>query len=78
MKWIRIAVPLLLIGLGIMDFSKGVFSSKEEDMKKSRERFIKRIIAALMVFLVPIFVNLVLDLANKAWSDINTDTCINK
>ena len=78
MKWIRILVPLLLIGLGIMDFSKAVFSSKEDDMKKSRERFIKRIIAAILVFLVPIFVNLILDLGNKAWSNINKETCLNK
>lgn len=78
MRWIRILVPLLLIGLGIMDFSKAVFSSKEDDMKKSRERFIKRIVAAILVFLVPIFVNLILDLGNKAWSNINKETCINQ
>lgn len=76
MKWIRISVPILLIGLGIMDFSKAVFSSKDDDMKKAREKFIKRIVAAVLVFLVPIFVNLILDLANMAWSNINSDTCV--
>lgn len=45
-------------------------------MKKSREKFIKRIIAAVAVFLVPIFVNLILDLANMAWNNISSDTCI--
>ncbi len=54
MKWIRISVPILwLIGLGIMDFSKAVFSSKDDDMKKAREKFIKRIVAAVLVFFSP-------------------------
>ncbi len=76
MKWIRIAVPLLLIALGIFDFAKATFSSKEEDIKKNREIFIKRIVAAVLVFLAPILVNLILDLANSVWSWINPETCI--
>lgn len=76
MKWIRIFIPILLIGLGILDFTKATFSKTEEDMKKAREKFIKRIIAAVLVFLVPIFVNLLLDLANSVWSWINPETCI--
>ena len=76
MKWIRIFIPILLIGLGILDFTKATFSKTEEDMKKTREKFIKRIIAAVLVFLVPIFVNLLLDLANSVWSWINPETCI--
>lgn len=76
MKWIRIAVPLLLIALGIFDFSKATFSSKEEDIKKNREIFIKRIVAAVLVFLAPILVNLILDLANSVWGWISPETCI--
>lgn len=76
MKWIRIAVPLLLIVLGIFDFAKATFSSKEEDIKKNREIFIKRIVAAVLVFLAPILVNLILDLANSVWSWISPETCI--
>lgn len=76
MKWIRIAVPLLLIGFGIFDFAKATFSSKEEDIKKNREIFIKRIVAAVLVFLAPILVNLILDIANNVWNWINPNTCI--
>lgn len=76
MKWIRIFVPILLIGLGILDFTKATFSKTEDDMKKAREKFIKRIIAAVLVFLVPIFVNLLLELANSVWGWINPETCI--
>ena len=76
MKWIRITVPILLIVLGIIDFATATFSSKEDDMKKKRETFIKRIIAAVLVFLAPIFVNLLLDVAKDVWNWINPDTCL--
>ena len=42
MQWIRIFVPILLIGLGILDFTKAVFSKSEDDMKKSRKIFKKK------------------------------------
>ena len=76
MKIIRIAVPILLIVFGMTDFLRATFSNSEENIKKDRDRFIKRIIAAIIVFIVPIFVDLVLHLANKVWSDINPETCI--
>ena len=76
MKIIRIAVPILLIVFGMTDFLRATFSDSEENIKKDRDRFIKRIIAAIIVFIVPIFVDLVLHLANKVWSNINPETCI--
>lgn len=76
MNIIRIMVPILLIILGITDFFRATFNNSEDNMKKDRDRFIKRIIAAIVVFLVPMFVHLVLTLANSVWSDINPDTCI--
>ncbi len=76
MKVIRIVVPILLLIFGIIDFFRATFANGEDDMKKSRDRFFKRIIAAIIVFLVPIFVNLVLKISNTVWSDINQETCI--
>lgn len=76
MKVIRIAVPILLVVLGMTDFLRATFSDNEDNMKKDRDRFIKRIIAAIIVFIVPIFVNLVLNIANTVWGSINKETCI--
>lgn len=76
MNWVRIIVPILLIVFGTLDFAKSIFSGKEDDMKKNRERFIKRIIAAIIVFLIPTLINALLLLANKAWDWMNADTCI--
>lgn len=77
MDVIKIAVPILLLVFGIADFLKATFDNSEDEMKKNRDRFIKRIIAAVIVFLVPTFVNLILKLGNTVWSDINPNTCIN-
>ncbi len=76
MNVIRIAVPILLIVLGIVDFTKAVFSGDDKAMSKAQSTFIKRIVAAVIVFLVPIFVNLVLNIANEVWDYISLDTCI--
>ena len=72
---VKIAVPIILIGYGVLDFSKAMFSGTD-DMKKAQKNFLLRILAAILFFLLPIFVNLVLTLGNKVWSNINPDICI--
>lgn len=64
MDWIRIIIPVGLIGLGIFDFSKAVIASKEDEMKKAQQTFIKRLIIGIAIFFVPTVVNLIIDLAN--------------
>lgn len=75
MNVIKIAVPIILIALGIMDFTKAVFSG-EDEMKKAQKTFLKRIAAALIIFLSPILINLLLTVTNKVWNIINPNTCI--
>lgn len=72
----KIVVPILLVAFGIVDFTKAVFSSNENEMTKSQKTFFKRILAAILVFIAPIFINLILSLANEAWENISPDTCI--
>jgi len=59
---IQIAVPILLIIFGSFDLAKAVMAGKEDEIKKSQGTFIKRAIAAIIVFFVPIVVNIVLGL----------------
>lgn len=49
---IKIAVPILLIIFGMLDLGKAVIASKEEEIKKGQQVFIKRAIAAVIVFFV--------------------------
>ena len=72
-KAIKIAVPLILIALGIVDFARGVFST-EDDMKKIQQKFIKRVILALAFFLIPTIIGVLLDIAENVFG-ITTDLC---
>jgi hypothetical protein len=59
---LQILVPIILIGLGIYDFVRAVIASDEKMMKESQNRFIKRIIAAVLVFFVVAMVKAVFSL----------------
>lgn len=72
---IKIAIPIMLIALGIVDFAQAVFAGDEEKMKKAQKTFIRRIIASVLIFLTPILVKLLLLLANEVWSNISADGC---
>ena len=49
---VQILTPVILIILGIYDFVRAVVASDEKIMKESQNKFIKRIIAAVLVFFV--------------------------
>jgi len=49
---IKIVVPILLIIFGMLDLGKAVVASKEDEIKKGQQTFIKRAVAAVIVFFV--------------------------
>ena len=49
---IQVAVPIVLVVMGSLDLFKGISAQKEEDIKKGQQMFIKRLIAAAIVFFV--------------------------
>lgn len=61
---IKIVVPVLLIIFGMIDFLKSVTASKEDEIKKGQQTFIKRLIAAIIVFFVIQIVQLVVKFAS--------------
>lgn len=71
----KIAIPLILFGLGAMDFVQAIFSGNEDGMKKAQAKFIKRILIAVCIFLIPSVLKLILTIANGIWGDISTDLC---
>ncbi len=56
---IKIIVPILLIIFGMLDLAKAVIAGKEDEIKKNQTTFIKRLIAAVIVFFVVSLVQLV-------------------
>ncbi len=54
-----IAVPILLIVLGSVDFGNAVLSSDQEAMQKAVKRFTTRCIVAVAIFFLPMLINLI-------------------
>lgn len=60
-KWIKYIIPIVVIVMGIIDFIRAIASDKDDEMKKAQGRFIKRLIAAALIFIVPFILEFVLD-----------------
>ncbi len=56
LKLIQYVAPVLLILWGSIDLVKSIVQGKEEDIKKSQKTLIKRIISAVLLFLLPMLV----------------------
>lgn len=61
----QIAVPIILVILGMIDFAKGIMSQKEDEIKKGQKTFINRLIIGAVIFfivaLVKLLVGIVVD-----------------
>lgn len=75
LQYVRIIVPILVIVFGIIDFAKAVIASKEDEMKKAQSTFIKRLIIGVAFFFIPIFVDIIMDLADIVWEGLGYTTC---
>ena len=63
---LKVAAPVLLLIFTTIDFAKAVFVSNEKDgMEKAKSNFVKRGVAALIVFFAPDIINLILSLVDQ-------------
>ena len=62
---IQIAAPILLIVLGSVDLSGAVISNDNDAIKKATSKLVRRAIAAIAIFFVPLLVKLLLDMAAR-------------
>lgn len=60
---IQVVVPILLIIWGMIDFAKAIIGQDEDKIKAGQKTFIKRLIAAVVVFLIVTIVQLAINLA---------------
>lgn len=75
---LKIAIPVLLVVLGMIDLLKGITSAKEDEIKKGQQTFIKRLVAAVIVFFVVTIVQLVISFAtgsNEEKTILNCADC---
>lgn len=63
---IKIAVPIILVILGMIDLFKAMMAQKEDEIKKAQGLFVKRLVAGVLVFLVFVIVELIFNLLGDA------------
>ena len=71
-KIIYIGVPIILILLTSFDFAKVVFVDDKEGIQKAGKRFGKRVVVAILIFLVP---TIIIFISNIMGAD-QIDTCV--
>jgi len=69
--FIKVAAPILLIALSSLDYIKAITSKDADELKKANERFIKRLVAAVVLFLLPF----ILDLTFELFGVYDMQTC---
>lgn len=62
MNIICVAVPIIMILMGTIDLFKAVTAGKDDDIKNKQKALITRIIAGVLVFLVPTIVSVLMNL----------------
>ena len=60
---IQVVVPILLIVFGMIELAKAITAQKEEEIKKAQSSFLKKLVLAVLVFLVFTIVQLVFNFA---------------
>lgn len=57
---IKVVVPVILIIIGMIDMARAVTEKTEDKIKDAQQKLIKKAIAAVIVFLVPTLVTLLM------------------
>ena len=55
---LEIAVPVILVIFGSIDFVKAIVSQKDDEIKKGQQIFIKRLITGIIIFFIVVFTKL--------------------
>lgn len=71
---LRIMAPVLVILFGTIDFAKAVVAGDEKKMQESRKKFPKRVVLLVLFILVPIIIEILIDLFSI--SDTSIMRCV--
>lgn len=74
LTFIQIAVPIILILMGTFDFVRALVSQKDDEIKKSQSRFIKRIIIGVVIFFIPLIIKFITGMV--AGDDFSKSPCL--
>ena len=62
---VRWAIPIILIVIGTFDMMKAVIASKEDEIKAAQKLLIKRVVYAVVIFLIPTIVYFVFNIVSN-------------
>jgi len=60
---LKVAAILLTLILGMIDFAKGIYSNDSDYLKKASKKFVKRLIACIVILLLPLIINPIVEMA---------------
>lgn len=69
LNYIKIIGPILVVLLSSFDFVKVIWTSDDESMKKAQQKLGKRLVAAVLLFLLPLLINIMFNLINDSIVD---------
>ena len=73
---IKVAVPIILIVVGMIELGTAVAQKGEDEVKKAQKSLIKKAIMGVVIFLIPTLVQLIMQvLSSDDWKGCMT--CIN-
>lgn len=75
---LEIAAPTAVIVFGSLDYAKAVMASDIEKMEKSKKKFPKRLLLLVLFVLVPILIQIMLNLFSKTNDSIDVNTSLMK
>mgnify|MGYP004606229245 CR=1 FL=1 len=74
----KFVIPIIIIVLGALDLGKAVTASKDDEIKKSAKALGMRIVAGIIIFLVPSFIIWIFGLVagfSEAQESLGWPTC---
>ena len=74
---IKIAVPIILIVMGMLNMATAVMEKKDDKIKDAQSNLIKKVIAAVIVFLIVTIVTLIFSTIMKQTDWQECAECIN-
>ena len=66
---IRFLVPILIIGLGVLDYAKAMLVQNQDEVNKTTKKMAKRLMIGVVIFLLPTIIEVVLGLAGYGIND---------
>lgn len=73
--WVKIMAPILLIIFGSLDYAKAVLANDNDALKKATSNFVKRAIAAAIIFFLPMLIELVFNLDGLSETRVGNPLC---